>query len=185
VLHTPPLVLLVSLLTAPACAASYTLDPRRTVPQFEIDHLWFFTERGHFGRVDGRLEYDDEKHAGDLEVVIDAASLDTGNDERNAVLRDAGWFDVGRFPTITFRSRRFVFAQGRLVAVDGELTMLGIARPLTLEVVRITCNPGSSAPCAADARGTLQRSRYGMRSGLPFIGDEVRLRIQVVTYPHN
>jgi len=174
-------VLLISLLGAPVWAANYQLDPSHTFPQFEIDHLWFFTERGRFGRVHGSLEYDVEQHTGRLEVVIDASSLDTGNDERDAVLKGPGWFDVSHYPTITFRSQRFIFEQDRLAAIEGELTMLGMAQPMRLEIARIKCGlnlVSRKQSCAADASGTLQRSRFGMRSGLPFIGDEVRLRIQ-------
>jgi len=174
-------VLLISLLGAPVWAANYQLDPSHTFPQFEIDHLWFFTERGRFGRVHGSLEYDVEQHTGRLEVVIDASSLDTGNDERDAVLKGPGWFDVSHYPTITFRSQRFIFEQDRLAAIEGELTMLGMAQPMRLEIARIKCGlnlVSRKQSCGADASGTLQRSRFGMRSGLPFIGDEVRLRIQ-------
>jgi polyisoprenoid-binding protein YceI len=107
-------VLLVSLLSAPVWCATYQLDPSHTFPQFEIDHLWFFTQRGQFDRVHGTLEYNVEQHTGRLEVVIDAGTLDTGNDERDAELKGAGWFDINRYPTITFRSQRFIFEQDRL-----------------------------------------------------------------------
>ena len=178
--------LLASLLSAPAWAATYQLDPDRTLPQFEIGNFWLFTERGQFNRTHGILEYDAERHTGRLEVVIDASSLDTGNDERDATLKGAGWFDVSRYPTITFRSQRFIFEQDRLAAIEGELTMLGVAQPMRLEIARIRCglNPASRKQrCGADASGTLQRSRFGMRSGLPLIGDEVRLRLQAEAYP--
>jgi polyisoprenoid-binding protein YceI len=169
-------------------AATYLFDPDRTTPQFEIHHLWLFTERGKLGRVHGTLEYDVAHHMGSLEVSIDATSLDTGNDERDAVLKGAGWFDVKRYPTITFRSQRFLFVQDRLTAIEGELTMHGMTRPLRLEISRIECgsNPVSRRQgCEADASGTLRRSRFGMRTGLPFIGDEVRLHIQAMAYQEN
>jgi polyisoprenoid-binding protein YceI len=181
-------VLLVSLLSAPGVAATYQLDPSHTVTQFEIDHFWFFTQRGQFDRTHGSIEYDVEQHTGSLEIVIDAGSLDTGNDERDVDLKGADWFDVSRYPALTFRSQRFIFEQDRLVAIEGELTMHGVTQPMRLEVDRIQCgsNPLSSKwRCGADARGTLQRSRYGMRSSLPYIGDEVRLRIQVEAYRKN
>lgn len=188
-LRSRPLTfLLVSLLSVPIWAATYQLDPGYTSPQFEIDQLWLFTERGQFRRVKGSLEYDVKQRRGSLEVIIDAHSLDTGNEERDAVLKGAGWFDVGRYPAITFRSQRFVFEQDRLVAIEGQLTMLGVAQPIRLEVVRIQCgmNPDSRKQrCAADANGVLLRSRFGMRTGLPFIGDEVRLRIQARTDSEN
>ena len=179
-------ILLAALLSAPVWAANYLLDPSQTFPQFEIDHLWFFTERGQFDRVQGKLEYDVERHSGSLEVVIDANSLDTGNEERDATLKGAGWFDVSRYPTITFRSQRFIFEQDRLAAIEGKLTMLGVAQPMRLEIARIQCglNPVSrKRMCRADASGTLLRSRFGMHTGQPFIADEVRLRIQAGTYP--
>jgi len=178
--------LLAALLSAPVWAATYQLDPGRTLPQFEIGNFWFFTERGQFNRTHGTLEYDVERHTGRLEVVIDASSLDTGNDERDATLKGAGWFDVSRYPTITFRSQRFIFEQDRLAAIEGELTMLGVAQPMRLEIARIRCglNPASRKQrCGADASGTLQRSRFGMRTGLPLIGDEVRLHLQTEAYP--
>lgn len=181
-------VLIVSLLGAPAWAATYRLDPDKTFPQFELDHLWMLTERGRFGRVQGSLEYDVARRSGSLEVVIDARSLDTGNDERDIALKGPSWFNVSRYPTISFRGQRFLFEQDRLTAIEGELTMLGTTRPMRLEIVRIQCgsSPVSNRrDCAADARGTLQRSRFGMRTGLPFIGDEVRLRIQTRTLPGN
>lgn len=180
--------LLVSLLSPPAWAATYQLDPGHTFPQFEIDQLGLFTERGQFRLIQGSLEYDVKQHSGRLEVVIDARSLDTGNDERDTVLKGAGWFNVGRYPTLTFRSQRFIFEQDRLVAIDGELTMLGVTQPMRLAVVRVQCglSPASSKQrCTADANGTLRRSRFGMRTGLPFVGDEVRLRIRARTYPEN
>ena len=175
------MVLLVSLLCTPLGAAMYQLDPGHTLTQFEIDHLWLFTQHGQFDRARGTLEYDVERHSGSLEVVIDAGSLDTGNAERDTALKGPDWFDVSRHPGITFRSLRFIFEQDRLTAIEGELTMLGMTQPLRLEIARIQCgaSPGSGKQsCRADASGTLQRSRFGMRASLPFIGDEVRLRIR-------
>jgi len=178
-------VLLAALLSAPVGAASYRFDPSHTYPLFEIDHLGFSTQRGQFDRAHGSLEYDAVQRSGSLEVVLDAASLDTGSDERDTVLRGEGWFDVGRHPTITFRSQRFLFEQERLVAVEGELTLLGVTQPLRLEVSRLKCGlnlVSRKRSCGADASGTLLRSRFGMNSGLPFVGDEVRLRIQAEAY---
>ena len=182
------MVLLVSLFCTPLGAATYQLDPDRTLTQFEIDQLWLFTQHGQFERARGTLEYDVERHSGSLEVVIDAGSLDTGNDERDTALRGTGWFDVSRHPSITFRSQRFIFEQDRLAAIEGELTMLGVTQPLRLEIARIKCGANQASRkrgCRADASGTLQRSRFGMHTSLPLVGDEVRLRIQAEAYLKN
>ena len=180
--------LLVSLLSAPVWAATYQFDPNRTFPQFEIDQFWFYTQRGRFGRAHGTLEYDAKQQTGSMEVSIETGSLDTGNDERDTTLKGPGWFDVSRYPNITFRSQRFIFEQDRLVAIAGELTMRGVTQPMRLEVARIKCRlePVSGRwGCAADANGTLQRSHFGMCTSLPLIGDEVRLRIQAEAYLKN
>jgi polyisoprenoid-binding protein YceI len=178
--------LLLSLSAAPGLAATYQFDPGRTFPQFEIDQLWFYTQRGRFALAHGTLEYDAALRTGRLDITIDAGSLDTGNDERDSDLKGPLWFDVGRHPTITFRSRRFVFEQDRLTTIEGELTIRGVTQPMKLEITRIACGSdvvSGKWGCAADARGSLRRSRFGMRSSLPFIGDEVRLRIQAEAYP--
>ena len=167
---------------APAWSVSYRLDPDHTFPKFEIAHLWLFVEHGQFDRAHGTLEFDAEQQSGSLEVIIDASSLDTGNDERDAVLKGAGWFDVSRYPSITFRSQRFLFEQSRLMAIEGKLTMLGVAHPMRLEIAWIKCGLSPLSRkwrCVADASGMLQRSRFGMRTALPFVGDDVRLRIRV------
>lgn len=179
--YLPAMAALLALATLPAQAASYQFDPDHTYPLFEIDHLGFSTQRGQFDRVRGTLEFDAVQRSGSLEVVIDAVSLDSGNDARDAILKGPGWFDAERFPAITFRSQRFVFERERLVAIDGELTLLGVTQPVRLDIARFKCGLNLASrkrTCGADATATLLRSRFGMNTGLPFVGDEVRLRIQ-------
>jgi polyisoprenoid-binding protein YceI len=178
-------VLLAVLASSSAWAASYVFDPTHTYPMFEIDHLGFSIQRGQFDAVRGTLDYDPVQRTGSLEVIIDANSLDSGNEERDAILKGPGWFDVSRHPTITYRGQKLLFEGDRPVAVEGELTMLGVTQPVRLEFTRVKCGLNLAARkvgCGADATGVLKRSQFGMRSGLPFVGDEVRLRIQAEAY---
>jgi polyisoprenoid-binding protein YceI len=175
-------LLLVAVLALPASAARYRIDPRHTFPLFEIDHLGFSTQRGWFGATHGSIDYDAIQRTGGVDVVVDAASLYTGDPELDAVLKGPQWFDVKRFPTITFHGERFLFEQERPVAVAGELTMLGVTLPLKLEITHFKCGLNLAArqrACGADATGTLKRSAFGLRTDLPFVGDAVTLRIQV------
>jgi len=174
-------LLLASLASASTLAATYVFDPSHTYPMFEIDHLGFSIQRGQFDSVRGTLEYDPQLRTGSVEIVIDAASLDSGDNERDAILKGTGWFNVSQFPSITYVGREFVFEGDRPVAIEGEMTMLGITQPLRLEINRLKCGLNLAArkrACGADATGVLRRSQFGMRSGLPFVGDEVRLHIQ-------
>lgn len=179
-----PLFLLAFCLPA-AQAAEYTIDPAHTYASFEIDHLGFSTQRGQFNRSSGIVEFDPDGKTGRIDIRIDAASLNTGFDLRDDVLRGDGWFNVKAFPDILFRSQKLVFTEDRLSAVEGTLAMLGEIRPMRLEVSRFKCGlnlANRKRGCGADALGSLRRSEFGMNNGQPFIGDEVRLRIQVEAY---
>lgn len=179
---------LLAILALPAAAATadYVIDPSHTYANFEIDHMGFSTQRGMFRHTSGQLHFDREARSGEIEIRIDAASLDTGFGLRDEVLRGTDWFNVKDFPDIIFRSQRFVFDDNKPVAVEGKLVLLGEIRPLRLEITRFKCGLNLAVGkrgCGADAQGTLHRSEFGMQTGIPFIGDEVRLHIQVEAYP--
>lgn len=181
-------IILAALLSPPVFAATYTFDSSHTYPLFEIDHLGFSIQRGQFDSARGTLEYDPLQRTGSIEIVIDTASLDSGHDERDAILKGPGWFNVSQFPSMTYRGKQFVFDGDRPVAVEGELTMLGVTQPLRLEITRVKCGLNLAARkrgCGADATGVLRRSQFGLRNSLPFVGDEVRLRIQAEAYQEN
>ena len=166
----------------PAWADSYTIDPTHTFPSFEIDHLGFSTQRGRFNATQGKLTLDEEKMTGSVDIVIDAASIDTGLATLEEILRSEDYFDVEHYPTLTFRGSNFPFADGRLAAVSGDLTLLGVTLPATLNVTRFRCGFNALRlrnMCGADANVSIKRSEFGMRKGIPFVGDEVRISIQV------
>lgn len=179
-----PALLLILWLPA-AAAADYVIDPEHTYASFEIDHLGFSTQRGHFRRTEGSVEFDPEAKRGQIDIRIASASLDTGLEIRDDVLRGNGWFKVRDYPDILFRSQRLVFEGERLAAVEGTLMLLGEIRPQRLEIQRFKCGFNLASrrqTCGADATGTLRRSAFGMDNLIPFVGDEVRLRIQVEAY---
>lgn len=173
------------LLAMPAAANTYDIDPTHTYASFEIDHLGFSTQRGQFNRSRGSLRYEPAQQQGEVDIHIDAASLDTGLATRDDILRGEDWFNVAANPDILFRSTAFIFDGPHLIAIDGHLTLLGQTRPLRLDIQRVKCGlnfVSRKRGCGADATATLRRSDFGLNNGLPFIGDEVRLRIQVEAY---
>jgi polyisoprenoid-binding protein YceI len=173
------------LLASPAWCVNYAIDPAHSYPGFEIDHLGFSTQRGQFDHTSGFIELDQMARTGKLEIHVDMASLHTGQAERDEVLKGQEWFQVQRYPEMVYRSERFVFDNDQPVAVEGLLTVLGQTHPLRLEITRFKCGfnlAEKKRGCGADAHGQLRRSDYGMRTGLPFVGDEVKLNIQVEAY---
>ena len=166
----------------PAWADSYSIDPTHTFPSFEIDHLGYSMQRGRFNATQGKLTLDEENQSGSVEIIIDAASIDTGLGQLEEILRSEDYFDVQNYPTLTFRSDNFPFSDGRLAAVSGELTLLGVTLPVTLNVTRFKCGFNAlrlRTVCGADANASIKRSEFGMRKGIPFVGDEVKISIQV------
>lgn len=179
------LPLLLAGLTLPALAADYAIDSSHTYASFEVDHLGFSTQRGQFNRTSGTVQFDLEARSGNIDIRIDAASLDTGFALRDDVLRGESWFNVRDFPDILFRGQHFVFEQDRPVAVEGTLAMLGTIKPMRLNITRFKCGlnfVNRKRGCGADAEGSLRRSDYGLQNSIPFIGDQIRLRIQVEAY---
>lgn len=161
----------------------YQIDPAHTFPTFEVSHLGFSQHRGRFNRTSGTLTLDRSAGTGELDVSIDAASIDTGHEALEKVLRSDGFFDVEQHPALRYRSKGFVFDGDRVRAVDGELTLLGATRPVRLELDHFHCafNPLLQREvCGANAVGRLRRAEFGMGKFITFgLGDEVRISIQV------
>ena len=164
----------------PVLADTYIIDSEHAFPQFAVRHLNFSTLRGRFNQTTGQLSMDREKGTGSVEVVIDANSLDTGHQKRDEHLRGADFFNVKKYPQITYKSTQIHFQGQDKAVVEGELTMKGITKPLILNVERIQCgiNPvNKKETCGFDAQGTLKRSDFDIKYGLQVIPDEVQLII--------
>ena len=172
------------LLAAPGLLAAerFALDPEHTFPSFEIRHQKVSLMRGKFNRSHGRVVLDPGGPDNLIEVSVDATSGDTGHDGLNARLTGSNFFDSARFPEIRFVAREIAYQDGKPVSARGELTLLGVTRPLTLEIREFGCGrhfPTFRHFCGADVHASLKRSDFGMDYGIPLIGDEVRLAIEV------
>jgi polyisoprenoid-binding protein YceI len=168
-----------------AAPETYDIDPLHTQPYFEINHLGFSTQRGHFGKASGQIVLDRAAKHLSADVTIDVNSLDTGYEKRNEHLKSEDFFDVAKYPTITFKANRARFRGDRPVSVEGDLTMHGVTHPVTLTLTSFRCAPNpvmKKDECAADATATIKRSDYGMKFFLPALGDEVRLLIPVESF---
>jgi polyisoprenoid-binding protein YceI len=167
----------------PAIAAdSYTLDSNHTFPSFEVNHFGYSIQRGRFNKTAGKITLDTTAKAGTADITIDATSVDTGLDKLEEHLRGEDFFNVARYPTIKFKSDKFTFEGDKVKSVSGNLTMLGVTKPVTLNAAYFNCavHPMAKKPaCGGDFIATLKRSEFGMRYALPAVADDVTLRIQV------
>jgi polyisoprenoid-binding protein YceI len=115
-------------------AGVYEIDPAHTAVEFVGRHLMITKVRGRFGDVRGRITIADEPESSHVEVEIGAASVSTGNDDRDAHLKSGDFFDVEQYPTITFTSTAVRARPDNTWEVDGDLTVRGVTRPVALEV---------------------------------------------------
>jgi len=185
-------LIIAAVLATPLAAAAevenYVVDPYHTVPYFDVDHLGFATMRGRFDRATGKFSIDRAAKTGSVELEIPTATVNSGDTDkgqrprtRDEHLKNADFFNVQEFPAITFKSTKVVFKGEDPVSVEGNMTMLGVTKPVTLNLDRWKCGSdirtqGKRYQCGGNASGSFKRSDFGMKFGLPTaIGDEVKL----------
>src|SRR5262245_49101079 len=99
----------------------YKLDSRHTFPVFEVSHYGFSMQRGRFNRTSGTVVLDSKAGRGQIDVTIDADSIDMGLDDWDKEMKGEGWFEVAQYPSIHFQSGQVKFRKGRPVAAEGTL----------------------------------------------------------------
>jgi polyisoprenoid-binding protein YceI len=175
-------------LAAPAFAAveNYTMDPAHTIPAFEVSHLGFTTQRGRFDKASGKITLDMAARKGSVELTIYTGSLDMGTAAWTAHLSDEGLFNVKTYPTMNFKSDHLIFdGDGRVVAAEGALTLLGVTKPVLVTVSNFQCglNPMNKKPlCAGDVSANIKRSDFGLIKYLGAVGDDVKVSVPVEAY---
>ena len=167
----------------PATAAdSYAVDPAHTYPNFEINHLGFSTLHGRFGATSGKITLDQAAKSGSIDITVDATSIDTGHAKRDTHLKSEEFFNVGKFPTLTYKASKLKFNGDKLTSAEGELTLLGVTKPVSLAVTAFNCGPhpmNKKQMCGAAATATIKRSDFGLSAFVPAVGDEVKIVIEV------
>ena len=168
----------------PALSGRYTIDPYHTQPTVEWDHFGISRIMGRFDRTRGTLDLDVARRKAKVNVEIDAASLSTGVPLLDQRLKSAAFFNVAKYPKITFRAEDFRFAGDALQSVSGDLTIHGVTRKVVLTASNAHCvthrNPTMSLPaCGANLETRLNRSDYGVGLFTPLVADRVTIRIGV------
>ncbi|MDH5546033.1 MAG: YceI family protein [Gammaproteobacteria bacterium] len=172
---------LLATLPVASMAASYQLDPTHTYPNFTINHLGFSTMNGTFLETAGSFEMDQDKGTGSVQVTIKADSIFTGFKKRDDHLRSPDFFNVGEFPEITFKSTSVKFSGKDKATVNGKLTIMGVTKDVTLDVDAIHCGPhpfNKKETCGFNATTSVMRSDFGIKYGVPAIGDHVSIRLE-------
>ena len=168
-----------------AAAEQFTIDPTHTYPHFKINHLGFSTLQGRFNHTSGKLTVDTAKKTGSVDIVIDATSIDTGFQKRDDHLRSPDFLNAAEFPEITYQSSKVKINADNSAIVNGTLSIMGTSKSVTLDVSKMNCGIHPMDPkkqkyvCGFDATAKIKRSDFGIKYGIPAIGDEMELSFEV------
>lgn len=166
-------------------ADSYTIDPNHTFPVFEVNHLGYSVQHGRFNKSSGVITLDMAGKSGSVDLTIDATSIDMGFPMWDEHMSADGFFNTAKFPVMTFKSNKLIFKDDKVVAAEGQFTLLGVTKPLTVNVKGFKCgeNPmNKKLMCGANIGGTIKRSDFGMTKYVPAISDEVSIHVPVEAY---
>jgi len=171
-------------LSAPALAApeTFIIDNNHTNPSFSYSHFGFSVQTARFNKTSGKIVLDRTAKTGSVEVVIDTTSIDTISPKLNEHLQKPDFFDSAKYPTATFQSTSVAFDGDRPVSIDGNLTLKGVTKPVTLKVTgyKLGPNPLSKKDeVGANATATVKRSDFGLDLYAPNVSDEVTISIAV------
>lgn len=167
----------------------YQLDPAHSTASFSIKHMMIAKVHGGFEKLSGTLIYDsDDFSQSFVEAAIDAGSINTREAQRDAHLKGADFFDVEKFPTISFKSSRIEKAGEGHLKVTGDLTIHGVTKPVTLDVEGPSAevkDPWGNTKIGASATTRIKRKDFGLNwnaaleAGGFLVGDEVNITLEV------
>ena len=170
---------------------TYRIDKAHSEAIFQVRHL-LTKVRGRFSDFEGAIDYDEQNpERSSVNVTIQAASVDTNERDRDAHLRSADFFDVEKFPTLTFKSTRVTGKGNDSFDVTGDLTIHGVTRLVTLSATFLgnAKDPWDNERIAFEAETTINRKDFGLlwnaalETGGFLVGDEVKISLSVQALP--
>jgi polyisoprenoid-binding protein YceI len=180
--------------TTDTARTTWSVDTAHTSVEFSVRHLMISSVKGRFGTVAGTVVTDPDPTQSEIDISIDAASIDTRQEQRDVHLRSADFFDVEKFPTLTYKSRRITDVRGDSFKVVGDLTIRGISREVILDVTAqgTGTDPWGGQRAGFEATASIKRSDFGLtwnqvlEAGGVAVGDDIKITIdaQVVKVQH-
>jgi polyisoprenoid-binding protein YceI len=169
--------------SAAAQVETWKIDPNHTAAQFSVRHLGISTVRGSFTKVEGSVGYDPSDPAKTtIDATIAADSVDTRVEARDKDLRGPNFFDVAKYPTLTFKSKRVETAGSGKLKVIGDLTLHGVTKEVMLDVDGPSApaqDPWGNTRMGASASTKISRKDFGMTADAGVVGDDISITIDV------
>lgn len=177
-------LVLAAAFSAPALAApqTYTIDGSHTFPSFSYNHFGLSVQVSRFNNTSGTVTLDKAARSGAVDITIDMKSVDTGSATFDEHIQDVDFFDTANHPTATFKSTKVNFDGDKPATVEGDLTIKGITKPVTLEVTHfsnMTHPMLNKDAIGANAEVVVKRSEFNAGKHAPYVSDDVTIRIAI------
>jgi polyisoprenoid-binding protein YceI len=176
------LIFVVTASAALAAPETYVVDGSHTYPRFSYSHLGFSTQLSRFNTTTGKVVFDKAAKTGSVDIEIDAKSVDTGSTLFNQHIQGEDFLDTAKYPKAMFKSTNVVFEGDKPAKIEGNLTIKGVTKPVTLTVTSFQAMPHpmqKKDAIGANAYTTIKRSEFNAGKYAPNVGDEVRIDIAI------
>ena len=168
--------------SAVAAPQPYVVEGTHTFPRFSYSHFGYSTQLSRFDKTTGTVVFDAEGKTCSVDIVIDMTSVNTGFADFNGHIQGEDFLDTAKFPKATFKSTKVVFEDGKPKSIDGQLTIKGVTKPVTLTVSSFQAMPHpmlKKAALGANAWTVIKRSEFNAGKFAPYVGDDVRIDIAI------
>lgn len=180
--HALAAALAISAFGAQAAPETYVTDANHTFARFEYSHFGYSTQQSRFDKVSGKIVLDRAAKSGSADITIDTKSINTGSETFNGHIKGEDFLSTDKFPTATFKSSTFKFDGDKLASIDGNLTIKGVTKPVTLTVTSFQCQPhpmSKKDACGANAVTKIKRSDFNAAKYAPAVSDDVTITVAV------
>jgi polyisoprenoid-binding protein YceI len=171
-----------ALASAVAAPVTYGVDGTHTFPRFSYSHFGYSTQLSSFSKTTGKVMFDAEAKKGSVDIVIDMKSVNTGFADFNEHIQGEDFLDTAKFPQATFKSTKVVFEGDKPQSIEGQLTIKGVTKPVTLTVTSFQAMPHpmmKKPALGANAFTVIKRSEFNAGKYAPYVGDDVRIDIAI------
>jgi polyisoprenoid-binding protein YceI len=170
-------------ISASAQVETYQIDPAHSAAQFSVRHMGISTVRGAFTKVTGTVQYDpSDPTKSSIDATIDANSIDTRVEMRDKDLKGPNYFDVAKYPTLTFKSKKVESAGTGKLKITGDLTIHGATKEVVLQVEGPNGpikDPKGNSHLGAAATTQISRKDFGVSGGAGMVGDDITITLDI------
>jgi polyisoprenoid-binding protein YceI len=161
---------------------TYGVDGTHTFPRFSYSHFGYSTQLSSFSKTTGKVLFDAEAKKGSVDIVIDMKSVNTGFSDFNEHIQGEDFLDTAKFPQATFKSTKVIFEGDKPQLIEGQLTIKGVTKAVTLTVTSFQAMPHpmmKKPALGANAFTVIKRSEFNAGKYAPYVGDDVRIDIAI------